>query len=148
MDASADSSGNASGDAALRRIAEREDVLEFCYWYHGEGFGDRFTVEATGPFLGKSAGETSEILELLADEGALLRDGAGYRLSDGGRKSARRLFHDTFADFQVGTHGECTAGCCDSEAEAECDHDQLTWPVETPQAKGAAGSSAGNFKAR
>ena len=140
-------SGN-SGDAALRRISEREDVLEFCYWYHGEGFGDRFTVEATGPFLGKTADETRAVLELLAADGALLRDGAGYRLSDGGRKTAGRLFHDTFADFQVGTHGECTAGCCDSETEEECGHDQLTWPVETPLAKGAAGASVGNFKAR
>ena len=148
MDASADISANASGDIALRRIAEREDVLEFCYWYHGEGFGDRFTLEAIGPFLGRTMEEISAIMELLVANGALLRDGASYRLSDGGRKAAGRLFHDTFADFQVGTHGECTAGCCDSETEAECDHDQLQWPIAGPRTKGAGGGALGNFKAR
>ena len=32
--------GNETG--ALDRMIVREDVLQICYWYQGEGFGDRF----------------------------------------------------------------------------------------------------------
>ena len=30
----------ALGDVALRGRANREELLEFCYWYKGEGFGE------------------------------------------------------------------------------------------------------------
>ena len=121
MDATIDNGSAASGDLALRQIAEREEILEICYWYQGEGFGDRFTAQAVSPFLGWGEEKIGAVMTGLAAEGTLLRDGSGYRLSDGGRKTAGRLFHDTFTEFQLGTHGECTAGCCDSEAV--CDHD-------------------------
>ena len=122
MDATFDKETAASGDLALRRIAEREEILEICYWYQGEGFGDRFTAQAVSPFLNWGEAKIGAIMAGLAAEGALVSDGPGYRLSDGGRKAAGRLFHDTFTEFQLGTHGECTAGCCDSEAV--CDHEQ------------------------
>jgi len=76
----------------LHRLALREEVLEICYWFQGEGFGDRFTAASLETFLS---------------------------FSDDGRKRAGHLFHETFADFQVGAHGECSAGCCDSEDEGD-----------------------------
>lgn len=145
MDATRENGTADTGDVALQRISEREEVLEFCYWYQGEGFGDRFTLDAIGPFVGKPLEEIGAIMEHLVVEGALLRDGSSYRLSDGGRKAGGRLFHDTFAEFQVGTHGECTAGCC--ESETECDHDGLRWPSTNSQAQEAAKPPARKFRA-
>lgn len=103
----------------LRRLALREEVLEICYWFQGEGFGDHFTAASLETFLSSPRAEIVTALESLAAEGALIQDGAAYRFSADGRKRAAHLFHETFADFQVGTHGECSAGCCDSEDEGE-----------------------------
>jgi hypothetical protein len=100
---------------AVTRLARREEVLEICFWFQGEGFGDRFTTASLKTFLTIPDEEIDGALEGLAAEGALVRDGTFYRFSPGGRKKAGRLFHENFADFQVGAHGECTAGCCDSE---------------------------------
>ena len=79
MTASPENAAATSGDIALRRIAEREEILEICYWYRGEGFGERFTVTALAPFLAKGQEEIGAIMESLVAEGALLRDGPGYR---------------------------------------------------------------------
>lgn len=103
----------------LHRLALREEVLEICYWFQGEGFGDRFTAASLETFLSSPRADIITVLESLAAEGALVREGAGYRFSDDGRKRAGHLFHETFADFQAGTHGECSAGCCDSEDEGD-----------------------------
>jgi hypothetical protein len=110
------------GQEALRRLALREEVLEICYWFQGEGFGDRFTAESLKTFLNGTREEILEALESLAAEAALIQDGASYSFSPEGKKHAGRLFHETFTEFQLGTHGECTAGCCDSEDD--CDQDQ------------------------
>jgi len=107
---------------AVRRLALREDVLEICYWYQGEGFGDRFTADSLKTFLNCSREQIVEALECLAAEGGLVRDGASYTFSSEGKKKAGRLFHETFTEFQLGSHGECTAGCC--ESENDCDGDQ------------------------
>jgi hypothetical protein len=106
---------DAEADNMLRRLALREEVLEICYWFQGEGFGDRFTATSLETFLSSPRADIVTALEWLASEGALVQDGATYRFSADGKKRAGHLFHETFADFQVGTHGECSAGCCDSE---------------------------------
>ena len=110
---------DAEADNMLRRLALREEVLEICYWFQGEGFGDRFTAASLEMFLSSPRADIITALESLAAEGALVQEGAGYRFSDDGRKRAGHLFHETFADFQVGAHGECSAGCCDSEDEGD-----------------------------
>lgn len=123
MGATGDTSNPNLGDVALRGLANREELLEICYWYKGEGFGEHFTVAAFAPFLAKSKEEIGAIMEGLVADGALLRDGAGYKLSETGTKAAGRLFHDTFTDFQLGSHGECTAGCCEGDDHSACDHE-------------------------
>jgi hypothetical protein len=112
------------GQDAPRRLALREEVLEICYWFQGEGFGDRFTAESLKTFLNGSREEILAALECLAAEGAFIPDGTSYGFSSEGKKRAGRLFHETFTEFQLGTHGECTAGCCDSENECDNDHPQ------------------------
>jgi hypothetical protein len=106
-----------SGSNPLQHLALREEVLEICYWYQGEGFGDRFTAHALKTFLNSPVDAIVAALEFLADEGALVREGGSYVFSPAGKKQAGRLFHESFADFQAGTHGECSAGCCESEQE-------------------------------
>ena len=131
MTASVAKVAGTSGEAALRGIAEREEILEICYWYKGEGFGERFTVAALAPFLAKGQAEIGVIIEALVADGALLRDGLGYRLSDTGTKAAGRLFHDTFTEFQLGSHGECTAGCCDGDDHSQCAHEHTDGQAHT-----------------
>ena len=44
-----------------------------------------------------------------------------YAFTAPGKRGAGRLFVETFTEFQTGTHGECTAGCC--EGDEVCDHE-------------------------
>ena len=111
-----------AGSVALDRFKRREEVLEICYWYEGEGLGDSFTTEAVTPFLPLPRQAIAETFDELAAGGDLEPAGRGFRFTETGKKKASRLFHETFAEFQTPSHYECTAGCCDSEDE--CDDDQ------------------------
>ncbi len=106
---------------ALDRMIVREDVLQICYWFQGEGFGDTFTPQAVMPFLQSDPKMVETVLEELAVEGTLTRDGNVYRFSDGGKRKAGVMFYESFTEFQQGTHGECNAGCCDGDEV--CDHE-------------------------
>ena len=112
------------GSAALDRMIIREDVLQLCYWYQGEGFGDRFTPQSMLPFLRNEATAVAEVMEELAEAGDLIHDGKSYRFSETGKRKAGRMFYETFTEFQQGTHGECNAGCCDGDEVCDHDHDQ------------------------
>lgn len=110
-------------NTALERMREREDVLEICYWYQGEGFGDRFSPASVLPFLKSDRAAVSSAFEDLVEAGHLRRDGGEFIFTPDGRKVAGKMFFDTFTDFQQGTHGECHAGCCDEEGGACESHD-------------------------
>ena len=105
---------------ALTRLVNREEVLQICYWYQGEGFGERYDAAALRPFLNCDEASIEVALRELADKGELLTADAGYRFSDSGRREAARLFADSFADFQKQGHGECAAGCCDGDDHSQC----------------------------
>lgn len=110
------------GAAALERLKEREEVLEICFWYEGEGLGPRLTPEAVLPFMASDPELVREVFELLVAEGDLMhREGGGYVFTAAGKKKAARHFADTFTEFQLGAHGECTAGCCEEDGEV-CEH--------------------------
>ncbi|MDU8944324.1 hypothetical protein [Ovoidimarina sediminis] len=106
---------------ALDRMIVREDVLQICYWFQGEGFGDAFTPQAVMPFLQSDPDMVEIVMEELAAEGTLARDGNTYRFSEGGKRKAGVMFYESFTEFQQGTHGECNAGCCDGDEV--CDHE-------------------------
>ncbi len=113
---------NTDGTKALSRMIVREDVLQICYWYQGEGFGDRFTPQSMQPFL-KNEGEiVIEVMEELADEGTLIFEDGSYRFSDDGKRKAAAVFFESFTEFQQGAHGECTAGCCDEDEDGDHSH--------------------------
>lgn len=106
---------------ALTRLVNREEVLQICYWYQGEGFGDRYDAAVLRPFLACDEAAITTALHELAERGQLQAvEGAAYRFTDNGRREAGRLFADGFADFQKQGHGECDAGCCDGDDHSKC----------------------------
>lgn len=104
-----------AGRQALARLKEREEILQICYWYQGEGFGDVFTPQAVMPFLASDPNLVVETFENLVQEGALVRHERGYAFATDGRRTAARMFVETFTDFQQPGHGECQDGCCDGD---------------------------------
>ena len=113
--------GSAAPAPALQRLVNREEVLQICYWYQGEGFGDRYEAAVLRPFLNCDENAIHTALVELAERGDLEAVTAGgYRFTTKGRGEAGRLFADTFADFQKQGHGECDAGCCDGDDHSRC----------------------------
>lgn len=110
------------GEAALQRLKEREEVLQICYWYEGEGLGPTLDADAVLPFMASDPDLVREVFGLLLADGDLVPAARGYAFTEAGKKKAARLFADTFTEFQLGAHGECTAGCCDEDAAEPCEH--------------------------
>ncbi len=106
---------------ALDKLVLKEDVLQICYWFQGEGFGDKFTAESVMPFLQTDTPTIDSVMKELVREGALDSDGESFFFNDGGKRKAGAMFYESFTEFQLGTHGECNAGCCDGDEV--CDHD-------------------------
>ena len=101
----------------------REEVLQICYWYEGEGFGKVFDAAVLAPFLKCGSEAADAALRDLVARGFLERAGeppAGYRFTGTGRKQGGRLFADDFTDYQMAGHGECAAGCCDNGDHSRC----------------------------
>ena len=115
-------SGRLPDSSPHEQLRQREEVLEICYWYQGEGFGENFTAEAIQSFLPLPRDLIAEILEFHRLEGSLVQEDRAYAFAEAGKKKASRLFHETFAEFQAPSHYECTAGCCDGDDHSGCDH--------------------------
>lgn len=109
--------------SAVDDLVNREEVLQICYWYEGEGFGKTFDAQVLTPFL-KCGGAAAEaaLRELVARGFLELAPGPApaYRFTAPGRRFGGRLFSDDFADYQGAGHGECAAGCCDSGDHSRC----------------------------
>ena len=108
---------------ALNRLVNREEVLEICYWYQGEGMGNVYSAQVLAPFLTCPTDVIESALQELAEQGLLdpvATPASGYRLSAAGTKAAGRLFAESFADFQRPGHGECEAGCCEEDDHSRC----------------------------
>lgn len=105
---------------ALASLVNREEVLQICYWFQGEGFGDRYEAGLLRPFLQCDEAAISIALRELAAQGDLQADDGRYRFTDKGRREAGRLFADDFSDFKKQGHGECDAGCCDGDDHSKC----------------------------
>lgn len=110
------------GEAALARLREREEILQICYWYEGERLGPRLTADAVLPFMASEPALVREVFDLLVAEGDLVAQEGGFAFTVQGRKKAARLFAEAFTEFQLGGHGECTAGCCDEDETCEHGH--------------------------
>jgi len=110
-------------DNALDRLVNREEVLQICYWYQGEGFGDAFNATTLTPFLNCDAQAINGALEELVAEKyleAVSGSVSGYKFTTEGKKQGGRLFADGFSDYQKQGHGECPDGCCDGDDHSQC----------------------------
>jgi len=104
-------------------LARREEVLEICYWFRGEGFGDRYSPAKLKPFLPCPEPEIELTLRGLVEQGYLAEAGGDeVLLTDAGLKLAARLFADGFTELQQSGHGECHEGCCDGDDHSRCSH--------------------------
>ncbi len=102
---------------------EKEQILEICFWFKGEGFGDEFSPLSISPFLKHEESKISRILEKLCDEGSLIETNSKhYKFTDIGLKQAGKLFVETFQEMQQPGHYECHDGCCDGDDHSKCKH--------------------------
>ena len=69
---------------ALDRMIVREDVLQICYWFQGEGFGNSFTPQSVMPFLQNNIDVVTEVMSDLSKDGTLTFENGAYSFSDGG----------------------------------------------------------------
>ncbi|MEO6623585.1 MAG: hypothetical protein ABIN37_01970, partial [Burkholderiaceae bacterium] len=83
--------------APLARLVNREEVLQICYWFQGEGFGDHYDAGLLRPFLQCDEEAIRVALGELAAQGDLQEDGGRYHFTDKGRREAGRLFADDFS---------------------------------------------------
>jgi hypothetical protein len=105
--------GLKAGEQALERLKQREEILQICYWYQGEGLGSTFMPQSVMPFLQADPYHVAETFDELAEAGDFQRGELGYVFTAEGRRKAARMFVETFTDFQQSGHGECQDGCCD-----------------------------------
>jgi len=131
--------GDPRRETALDRMREREEVLQICYWYQGEGLGDTFAPRLVQPFLTSDASMVAAAFDALVRDGDLEKQGAVYVFTPAGKRKGARMFTEAFVDFQQPGHGECQDGCCDGDEPcahhahehaahvhtAECNHDHL-----------------------
>lgn len=126
MTKSAEQSSSPPG--ALDRLVNREEILQICYWYQGEGLGDVYNAKLIKPFLNYDENLIESVFHELLDDGLFERvQGAveSYSFTDKGKARGGRLFADSFSDFQKPGHGECAAGCCDDGDHSQCGDDCL-----------------------
>lgn len=107
----------------LEQLADREEILQICYWYEGEGLGDTFTARTLQTFLRCPLDAIEASLESLCSRDRLTGTQDGYQFTETGRREGGRLFADGFSDFQKGGHGECDAGCCEGGDHSQCGDD-------------------------
>ena len=110
-------------ESALASLVDREEVLQICYWYQGEGFGNTFSTAVLEPFLKSPPAAIASAFDDLVARGHLSGTGEGYRFTAEGKRLAGRMFADSFAEFQGAAHGECEAGCCDGDDHSQCGDD-------------------------
>lgn len=113
---------HAAEDRAFERLKRRDEVLEICFWYRGEGFGEVFTAGALTPFLNAPGEEVEMALSELVAAGQMTALERGYAFTDAGRRKAGRMFAESFVDFQRPAHGECAGDCCGEDQPHDHHH--------------------------
>lgn len=108
----------------LKKLFNREEVLQICYWYQGEGLGDEYNSQGIETFLNCGTQSIIDALDELSELG-YMSSIAGkvlptYQFTDIGKKAGGRLFADSFSELQKSSHGECAAGCCDGDDHSAC----------------------------
>ncbi len=109
-------------DAALDRLRQREEILQICYWYQGEGLGMTFTPQSVIAFLQAEPASVAAAFDELARDGDLRPTGRAFEFTPEGKRRAARMFTEGFTDLQQPGHGECMDGCCEGDEPCNADH--------------------------
>jgi hypothetical protein len=107
---------------ALRILYWRSEILRVVYWLYGEGLGDLVDVALIRRYLGLDAGDTlTPYLDVLVQDGSLVRDGEWYALSARGMAEGEAQLATAFTDLIHPVASECDdeCWCHTSAAEAE-----------------------------
>ncbi len=106
----------------LRVLYWRSEILRVVYWLHGEGLGDVVDIDLIRQYLEADPRENlAHYLDILVDDGALVRDGAWYALSARSLAEGEAELATAFTDLVHPVSNECDDECwCNtSPAEAE-----------------------------
>ena len=112
---------------ALRVLYWRSEILRVVYWLYGEGLGDIVDLPLIRTYLGveelgvDAHEDLSTYLDLLVDDGALVRDGDWYALSARGMAEGEAQLATAFTDLVHPVDNGCAEDCwCQtSPVEAE-----------------------------
>ena len=122
-----------AGERALERLRRKEEILQICYWYQGEGFGSVFMPQSVVAFLDIGLSEVTSSFDELVEAGDLERGESGFTFTPTGKRKAARMFVEGFTDFQQPGHGECVDGCCEGDEPGSAQ--RLNCPHATPFAR-------------
>ena len=89
----------------------RDEILQVMYWLNGEGLGDAPGAAQIQNFLGASEDIVVSTLERMVEDGFVVQETGGFRLSDFGRREGGRSFEDEFHALTHQGHGECSPNC-------------------------------------
>jgi hypothetical protein len=130
---------------ALRVLYWRSEILRVVYWLYGEGLGDLVDVALISRYLGLDPRESlAAYLDLLVEDGSLIRDGDWYALSARGHAEGEAQLATAFTDLIHPVVNECNdeCWCHTSAAEAEaCANAQALRPPARDNEAGKATSS-------
>jgi hypothetical protein len=107
---------------ALRVLYWRSEILGVVYWLHGEGLGDLVDTELIRQYLEADPKENlSKYLDLLVEEGSLVRDGDWFALSVRSQAEGEAELATAFTDLVRPVVNECDdeCWCRTSPVEAE-----------------------------
>ena len=110
-------------DNSLDELIYKEEILEICFWYQGEGFGNEFTAQALSPFLNQPTEKVESVLQELCGTGRMEQTARGsYQFLEAGTQEGGQLFVESFNEMQQPGHYECVDGCCDGDDHSRCKH--------------------------
>ena len=107
---------------ALRVLYWRSEILGVVHWLHGEGLGDLVDIDLIRQYLEADPRENlSYYVDLLVQDGSLVRDGDWYALSARSLAQGEAQLATAFSDLIHPVRSECDDECwCNtSAAEAE-----------------------------
>ena len=108
---------------ALRVLYWRSEILGVVYWLYGEGLGDLVDIELIRQYLEADPRDNlAHYLDLLVQDGSLVRDGEWYALSARslavGEAQLATAFTDLVHPVSNGCDGQCWCHTSPAEAEA------------------------------
>jgi hypothetical protein len=89
----------------------RDEILQVMYWLNGEGLGDSPGAAQIQNFVGASEDIVTSTLTRMVEDGFVVLEAGGFRLSDFGRHEGGRSFEDEFHGLTHQGHGECSTNC-------------------------------------